>query len=159
MIKSLTIEHALPLDPQMEAVTIELIYKYRNLSASDIEQEDFNPTRLTGFGCFSSCTLCQAAKRIMQHYGPEEGLEKKGFCAYCIHHAVPEYPLTAEISVIEAETHGTRICTTDKTYQDICEAQEEENPQEMVLSFRERADFLENLLKLATKHREEVLHG
>lgn len=156
-ISVISIEHPIPLDKEMEEATRKLINRYRSVSESEVRDNNFNPASITGMGKCNSCSLCQAAIHIMRQHGPEEGLEHKGFCAYCVHHAVPEYPLTD--SVPECEIVGIyKLCTADETYHAVLDEARVGREEDMVNAYWERADFLENLLKLAIKHRKEVMH-
>jgi len=152
---SISLGQVIPIDPRMELATQQLIDCYSGITAYDVRIANFRLNELTGFGCVNSCTLCQMSKHLMEEHGPEEGLMHKGFCAYCVHHSVPDYPLTAPTDTGRI----SRMCTMDITYSNLSDAEFLEDEQDVIRCLNDRADFLENLLKLATKHREEVSHG
>ena len=98
-----------------ESITIEEIYK-----AKDPNDDMFDRAKkITGFGSFSSCTLCQALGDVVR-----DG------CDGCVW-------------VVKAENtcgQGENVFT----YDDIAEA---ENPAELLAAFKERAKYMKPILK------------
>ena len=100
-----------------------LIGRYRSVTIEEINKEWAGygmgtAEQLTGFGYMPTCSLCIAAGLV---------------CIYCVYS-----------SLVNSDGENDPPCVDDSTYRQISNSL---TPQELLTAFRNRADYMENLLK------------
>jgi hypothetical protein len=109
-----------------------LVKRYREITAEEIENAGYSPSKLTGFGSLASCTLCQAVDMV----SPWDSSP----CLYCIY-------TDSENTGFYNDLFCNNGVNKD-TYNAIEEALDAE---ELLMAYQERADHIENLLKTLEK--------